>query len=48
MPKNIITFTLNLDEFFKISQCTSANEMWDIFEVSHEGTSDVNRARNMS
>jgi len=45
VAKNIITSSLNLDEFFKVSQCTSAKEMWDILEVTHEGTSDVKRAR---
>ena len=45
MPKNIIALTLNLDEFFKVSQCSSAKKMWDILEVTHEGTSDVKRAR---
>jgi len=45
MAKNIITLTLNLDEFFRVSQCSSAKEMWDILEVTHEGTSDVKLAR---
>jgi len=36
---------LNLDEFFRVSQCSSAKEMWDILEVTHEGTTDVKRAR---
>ena len=45
MAKNIITSALNLDEFFRVSQCSSAKEMWDILEVTHEGTSDVKRAR---
>jgi len=44
--KNIITLTLNLDEFFRVSQCSSAKEMWDILEVTHEGTTDVKWARN--
>jgi len=30
VAKNIITPTLNLDEFFRVSQCISAKEMWDI------------------
>ena len=34
VAKNIITFALNLDEFFKVSQCSSAKEMWDILEVT--------------
>jgi len=45
IAKNIITSTLNYDEFFKVSQCGSAKEMWDTLEVTHEGTNDVKRAR---
>jgi len=45
IAKNIITSALNSDEFFRISQCASAKEMWDILEVTHEGTNDVKRAR---
>jgi len=44
--KNIITFALNLDELFRVSQYSSAKETWDILEVTHEGTNDVKRARN--
>jgi len=44
VAKNIITSALNLDEFFRVSQCSSAREMWDILEVTHEGTTDVKRA----
>ena len=42
--KNIITSTLKLDEFFRVSQCSSAKEMWDILEVTHEGTTDVKKS----
>jgi len=45
VAKNIITSALNLDEFFRVSQCSSAKEMWDILEVTHEGTTDVKQAR---
>jgi len=45
VANNIITSALNLDEFFRVSQCSSAKEMWDILEVTHEGTTDVKRAR---
>jgi len=45
IAKNIITSALNSDEFFKVSQCASAKEMWDILEVTHEGTNGVKRAR---
>jgi len=36
---------LNSVEFFRVSQCGSAKEMCDILEVTHEGTTDVKRAR---
>ena len=45
IAKNILTSSLNLDEFFKVSRCSSAKDMWDILEVTHKGTSDVKRAR---
>ena len=43
--KNIITSSLSMDEFFRVSQCKNAKEMWDVLEVTHEGTSEVKRAR---
>ena len=43
--KNIITSALSYDEFFRVSQCSSAKEMWDTLQVTHEGTSEVRRAR---
>ena len=36
---------MSCDEFFRVSQCSSAKEMWDILVVTHEGTNDVKRAR---
>jgi len=45
VAKNILTSALNLDEFFRVSQCSSAKEMWHILEVTQEGTTDVKRAR---
>ena len=33
IAKNIITYALNSDEFFKVSQCKSSKEMWDTLEV---------------
>jgi len=44
IAKNIITSALNSDEFFRISQCASAKEMWGTLEVTHEGTNDEKRA----
>jgi len=43
--KNIITSSLNLDELFWVSQCNYEKNVWDVFEVTHEGTSDVKIAR---
>ena len=43
VAKNIITSALTMDEFFRISQCNSAKEMWEVLEVTHEGTEDVKR-----
>jgi len=31
--------------FFRVSQCSSVKEMWDILKVIHDGTSDMKRAR---
>jgi len=45
VAKNIRTSALNLDNFFRVSQCGSAKEMCDILEVTHEGTTNVKRAR---
>jgi len=45
IAKNIITYALISDEFFRVSQCESAKEMWDTLEMTHEGTNDVKRAR---
>jgi len=45
VAKNIITSALKLDELFRVSQCSLAKEMWDILEVTHEGTTNVKRAR---
>ena len=36
---------MSSDEFFGVSECKSAKEMWDILEVTHEGTNNVKRAR---
>ena len=40
IAKNIITSTVNFNEFFRISHCESAKEMWDTLEVIHEGTNE--------
>jgi len=32
-------------DFFIISQCNNAKDLWDVLEVTYEGTNDVKRAR---
>jgi len=43
--KNIMSSGLTLDEFYRVFVCESAKEMWDVLEVTHEGTDEVKRAR---
>jgi len=46
--KNILTSSLNLDKFFRVSQCKSDKEMWEVLEVTHEVTNDVKRSRKLA
>ncbi|KAL5179343.1 hypothetical protein HKD37_01G000674 [Glycine soja] len=43
--KNIFASILNLDKFYCASQCANAKEIWEILEVTREGTTKVKRAR---
>jgi len=43
--KSILTSGLSFDEFFHIARCKSVKEIWKMLEVTHEGTTDVRRAR---
>ena len=43
--KNIITYALGMDEYFRVSKCKNAKEMWDTLQVTHEGTIDIKRSR---
>ena len=43
--KNIITSALGKDEYFRVSNCKNAKEMWDTLQVTHEGTTDLKRSR---
>jgi len=43
--KNIITSALGMYEYFRVSNCKNGKEMWDTLQVTHEGTTDVNRSR---
>ncbi|RYA67807.1 hypothetical protein DD595_25955, partial [Enterobacter cloacae complex sp. 4DZ3-17B2] len=41
--KNIITSALRIDEYFRVSNCTNAKEMWDSLQLTHEGPTAVKR-----
>jgi len=43
--KNIITYALGMDEYFRVSNCKNAKEIWDTLQVTYEGTTDVKRSR---
>jgi hypothetical protein len=42
---NILQSALGMDEFFRISHCKTAKEIWDTLEVTHEGTVEVKRSK---
>ncbi|XP_073225568.1 uncharacterized protein [Cicer arietinum] len=43
--KNMLQSTLGMDEFFRISHCKTAKEIWDTLEVTHECTIEVKRSK---
>ncbi|XP_061370708.1 uncharacterized protein LOC133313360 [Gastrolobium bilobum] len=43
--RNLITNALGRDEYFRVASCKTAKEMWDVLEVTHEGTSEVKVSR---
>ena len=43
--KIILTSGLSSDEFFHTARLKSAKEIWNMLEVTHEGTTNVRRAR---
>ena len=43
--KNILNSVLSSDEFFYTARCKSAKEIWNMLEFTHEGTTNVRRAR---
>ncbi|GKV52284.1 hypothetical protein SLEP1_g58872 [Rubroshorea leprosula] len=42
---NMLQWALNPTEFHRVSGCDTAKEMWDILEVTHEGTSQVKESK---
>jgi len=48
IAKNIITSTLDFKEFFRISECESAKEMWDTLKATHESITEIKKAKTIS
>ncbi|XP_050877803.1 uncharacterized protein LOC127081601 [Lathyrus oleraceus] len=42
---NLLQSALIMDEFFRISACTMAKQIWDTLVETHEGTAEVKRSR---
>ncbi|XP_038882257.1 uncharacterized protein LOC120073484 [Benincasa hispida] len=42
---NCLFCALCLDEFNRVSACNSAKEIWDMPEVTHEGTNQVKESK---
>src|ERR1044072_1802909 len=42
---NLLHGALSMDEFFRISACTTAKETWDTLVETHEGTTEVKISR---
>lgn len=43
--KNILALALEMDEFFRVSNCKTAKEIWETLETTNEGTKEVKRSR---
>jgi hypothetical protein len=43
--RNMLISALGVDEYYRVSHCTTAKEMWDALEVAHEGTTEVKQSR---
>jgi len=46
IAKNIITSALDSKEFFRISKCESAKEMWDTLKATHESTTEIKKIKD--
>lgn len=42
---NLLQGALCMDEFFRISTCTTTKEIWDTLVGTHEGAAEVKRSR---
>lgn len=41
----ILISSLGVNEYYRVSHCTTAKALWDSLQVSHEGTNEVKQAR---
>src|ERR1051325_5191345 len=41
----MLIVALGVDEYFRVSYCTTTKAMWDALQIAHEGTNDVKLAR---
>jgi len=48
IAQNIITYALNSKEFFRVSKCEFAKEMWDTLKAAHESINEIKKARTRS
>jgi len=48
IAQNIITSALNSKEFFRVSECESAKEMWDTLKAAHESINEIKKAKTRS
>lgn len=39
--RNILISTVGVDEYYRVSHCTTTKAMWDTLHVTHEGTNKV-------
>ena len=43
--KKLLYFGLGPDEYTRISECESAQDIWDALQVAHKGTNQVKHSR---
>lgn len=43
--KKLLYFGLGPDEYVRISECRTANDIWDALQIAHEGTNQVKQSR---
>ncbi|XP_058785608.1 uncharacterized protein LOC131660382 [Vicia villosa] len=43
--RRVLQGALSMDEFFRVSACTTAKKIWDTLVETHEGTAEVKRSR---